>query len=742
MMHKRLAFLFFFLGLVLLPWTVASQSTATSEITLEDVWRDYTFYTRSVPGFNFQKDGKHFTRLDNGIIQQYDFATGNATVRLFEADALADGDILAETVEGYTFSEDEKRILLSNGREPIYRHSSRDNFYVYDGKRLQPVYEAGKQQYASFNPQADRVAFVYENNLYVKNLKTDKVTQITTDGKENHIINGATDWVYEEEFSFWKGYQWSPDGRKIAFYRFDEREVPEFTMQLYTGELYPKNVTWKYPKVGEPNSEVTLHIYDLETGKTVKAQTGTETDIYFPRIKWTKDPNQLCIYRMNRHQNELELLLADATTGTTQVLLRETNPYYIEIDDNLRFLKDGKHFIWTSERDGYNHLYLYDMEGKLQRQLTKGKWIVSEFYGVDEANGKLYYQAAERSPLQREVYEIDLKGKQKRLLTPEPGWNSAQFSSTFDYFVNNYSTANQPPAYTVYDRKGKVIRKLETNQRVAELQTVYNTQPLDFFAFKTSEGVDLNGYMIQPPNFDETKEYPVFMFVYGGPGSQQVTDRWKGQNYWWFQMLAQQGYLVACVDNRGTGGRGQEFQKSTYLKLGDLETRDQIEAANYLGQLPYADADRIGIFGWSYGGYMSSLCLLKGNDTFKSAIAVAPVTHWKWYDTIYTERYMRTVTENPDGYAQNSPVNFADRLRGNFLLVHGIADDNVHYQHAVELSKELIKADKQFDSYAYPNRNHGIYGDNARLHLYRKMTNFLNEQLKGNGGNYNRSTQP
>lgn len=707
--------------------------TAQKRITMEDIWQKYTFSPRNVSGFNFQTDGKSYTRLENGKIRSYDFLSGDFVSDIFDVTTVQDQAKLEKGFDSYAFSADEAKLLISTETEPIYRHSTRANFFVYDraAKSFTPLFEEGKQMYATFNPAADKVAFVFNNNLYVKDLKSGNVTQITEDGEYNHIINGATDWVYEEEFAIARGFEWSPDGKNIAFLRFDESEVKEFTMQMYNDELYPEHVTFKYPKVGEKNSVVTVHIYNLESDKTTQVDTGSEADMYFPRIKWTQDPSKLCVYRMNRHQNQLELLLADAQTGKTSLLFKEVEDQYIEegLLDNLVFLKDGQHFLWSSEKDGWRHLYLYNMQGKLVEQLTKGSWEVTAFYGVDEKNGLVFYQAAETSPLQRHVYSVDLKGKNKKQLSKEEGWNTADFSSTFDYYELIHSTANTPPTFAVYDRKGKLIRTLEDNQNLRKLQQEYGVSPVEFFDFATSEGVNLKGYMIKPADFDKNRKYPVFMYLYGGPGSQQVTDSWGGSNYWWFQMLAQQGFIIACVDNRGTGGRGEAFKKATYLQLGHYETIDQIEAAKYLGGLPFVDKNRIGIFGWSYGGYMSSLCLLKGNDVFKAAIAVAPVTSWKWYDSIYTERYMRTFAENEDGYKNNSPVYFADRLKGNYLLVHGMGDDNVHFQNTVEMANALIKANKQYDTYFYPNRNHGIYGGVTRLHLYNKMTNFLREKL-------------
>ena len=725
---------------------LSTSSFAQKEITVEDIWQQYTFFGKSVPGFNFQNDGKHYTRLENNKIQQYDLTTGKPTKVLFDATDKnvtefnfevtkeMEGQVVSQEpvplkIDSYQFSEDESKILISTGTEAIYRRSSKAHSYVFNLETgdLTNVATMGKQMYTSFTPSADKVAYVRNNDLYIRNLSDNKEQRITNDGKYNHIINGSADWVYEEEFSMSKSFKWSPDGRKIAFLRFDESAVKEFTMQMYYDEAYPKNVTFKYPKVGEDNAIVSVHVYDLKTGKTTKVETGAAE--YFPRMFWTNNSNSLVVFKMNRHQNELELLLTDANTGKTSTLLKETNKYYIDIHDNLTFLEDGEHFIWTSEQDGFNHIYLYDMKGQMKKQLTKGDFDVTNFYGYDEKYKILFYQAAKDSPMDRQVYCVNLKGKKDKKITPAAGTNQAQFSSTFDYYVVTHSTANAPSSYTVYNRKGKEIRVIEDNQGVKGLQKEYGTTPVEFFDFTTSERVNLNGYMIKPPNFDSRKKYPVFMYVYGGPGSQTAKNSFGGFNYWWFQMLAQKGYIVVSIDNRGTGARGEEFKKMTYLQMGKYETIDQIEGAKYLGGLPYGDKERIGIFGWSYGGYMSSLCLFKGADVFKTAIAVAPVTNWKWYDSVYTERYMRTVEDNPSGYRDNSPVYFADQMKGNYLLVHGIGDDNVHFQNSVEMVNALVKAGKQFDSYFYPNRNHSIFGGNTRHHLYTKMTNFLLENL-------------
>ena len=706
-------------------------SAQTNAITVEDIWKDYTFYARSVPGFNFQEDGRHYTRKEENKVVQYDLLTGTKTDVLLDAATLpATGDF-DNSFSRYSFSSSENNMLLTSDLESIYRHSTKGHFYILDRKTKKLSALGGKEKLslATFSPDEKRVAYVKDNNLFVKNIPIGESQQITFDGKTNEIINGMADWVYEEEFGKTKAFAWSPDGDQIAFIRFDETEVREFIMTIHNDDAYPEYRKFKYPKVGEKNSEVSVHVFNFNTGKTTKVDLGYMDDRYVPRIKWTHDNNGLVVFKMNRHQNNLQLILANTETGKTKVLLDENNDYYIDVTDDLTFLKDKKYFVWTSERSGFNHVYLYDMNGNFVRQITKGDYDVTKLYGVDEVNQLVYFQSAEQSPLERQVYSIDMVGKNKKNLTPFAGTNSAQFSGTFDYFVNTFSTANTPPTFTVYDRTGKEIRVIEDNKKLVSVQNKYNTQPVKFSKIKNTAGDELNAWTITPPDFDSGKKYPVLMYVYGGPGSQTVNNSYGYSNYWWFQMLAQKGYIVVSVDNRGTGARGEKFKKMTYQQLGKYETEDQIAAARYLAAQPYVDGDRIGIFGWSYGGYMSSLAILKGNDVFKTAIAVAPVTNWKWYDSIYTERYMRTDDENPEGYKENSPVYFADQLKGNYLLIHGNADDNVHFQNSAEMAKALIKANKQFDTYFYPNRNHGIYGDNARLHLYDKMTDFLMEKL-------------
>ena len=718
----RIAAAFLPFTLLLLSPFRALQAQET--LTLEQIYAGGRLSPRGAGSFEFLNDGRHYTRLGGNAIVRYDLLTGEAVDTVYRG-----GDDFR--IEGYAFSADERRILLETGHESLYRHTYLADYAVWDlaEKRLYPVSAGGKQQSATFSPDGLRVAFVRDNDLYVSDYRAGTEIAITTDGERNRIINGAPDWVYEEEFTLVRAFEWSPDGRRIAFFRFDESAVPEFTMDMYRNAMYPERVTFKYPKVGEANAIVEVRVHDLQTGNTLRIDPGPERDQYIPRIAWTQDPAQLCMFRMNRHQNDLELLLCNVNDGSQRSLLRETNARYIDIHDNLIFLQDGRHFLWSSEKDGWNHLYLHDMNGKEVQRLTKGKWEVTEFYGMDERNEMAYFQAARRSPLRREVYEVSLKGGEPRPVRDLDGTNGARFSSTFDYLVASQSDINSPPRHEVCRRSGETVRTIEDNGHVVQAQRRHAVQPVEFFSFNTSEGVDLNGWMIKPAGFDPAKKYPVFMFLYGGPGSQQVLDAWRGSNYWWFQLLAREGVLVACVDNRGTGGRGEEFKKMTYLQLGHYETIDQIEAARHLGGLPYVDASRIGIYGWSYGGYMSSLCLLKGNDVFRMAIAVAPVTNWKWYDSIYTERYMRTEKENAEGYRNNSPTQFADRLKGEYLIIHGLADDNVHFQNSAEMVEALIAANKPFDSEIYTNRNHGIGGGNARLHVHTRMTEFIRRTL-------------
>jgi len=697
-------------------------------IQLEDIWVSRTFSPDWVWGINSMNDGIHYSSLNYGdgnvYVTEYSYETGDSVSTIVDSkdlDGISFGD--------YSFSADEQKVLLPTETESIYRHSTRSKYYIYDRatKSAQEL-STDKQRLAKFSPDASKVAFVRDNNIFVKDLGTGQETQVTTDGEMNKIINGATDWVYEEEFAFDKGFQWNASGTKIAYYRFNEEDVPEFSMDMFS-ELYPSQYRFKYPKAGEANSTVEIFIYDLISNKIVEADIEVEEEFYIPRIKWTKDENVLSVQRMNRHQNNLDFILVNANDGSAKTIFTETDEAYIDVTDNLTFLNDGKHFVWTSEKSGYNHIYLYNLKGKQVRKITKGDYDVTDFYGIEENTNTVYFASAERSAMHRDVYAVHINGKNKRTLTNRVGTNSATFSNSFKYFINQHSDANTPYYFSLFTAEGSEVRMLKDNASLNTNLSEFALSEKEFFNFNTTEDVNLNGWMMKPHDFDATKEYPVFMFLYGGPGSQQVTDAWGGSNYMWYQMLTQQGYIVACVDNRGTGARGAEFKKCTYQQLGKLETVDQIEANRYLAGLPYVDGSRIGIFGWSYGGYMSSLCLLKGADDFKMAIAVAPVTNWRYYDSIYTERYMRTPQENASGYDDNSPINHVEKLKGKYLLIHGSGDDNVHYQNTMEMTNALVNANKQFDLFIYPNKNHGIYGGYTRLHLFTKMTNFIQENL-------------
>ncbi|MDA0890190.1 MAG: DPP IV N-terminal domain-containing protein, partial [Bacteroidetes bacterium] len=582
-----------------------------------------------------------------------------------------------------------------------------------------------KGMYATFSPPGDQVAYVLDNNLYIKNTSSEEVTQVTTDGKKNHIINGASDWVYEEEFALIRSFEWAPDGEHLAYYKFDETNVKEFSMDLFKGELYPTQQVFKYPKAGEDNSVVKIYFYNLKNQKNTFIYTEKDYE-YFPRIKWTNNPNELVIFGMNRHQNQLDFIVANATDASNKVLFTEKDKYFIDIHDNLTFLPEGN-FIWTSEKDGFNHIYLKGFDGS-EFQLTKGNWEVTDFHGFNSDKMEIYFTSTEDGSINRSLYVQSLENDEKRKLSTEDGTNSASFSKGLKYYMNSLSTANSAPKFNLHSADGTQLKVLEDNAEFNTKMQAFNLSEKEFFTIKTQDA-ELNAWMIKPANFEPTKKYPLFMFVYGGPGSQEVTNSFGWNDYYWHQMLSQKGYIVACVDNRGTGGKGAEFKKMTYKELGKYETIDQINAAKYFASLDYIDPSRIGIQGWSYGGYLSSLAITKGADIFSLAIAVAPVTNWRFYDNIYTERYMQTPRENPTGYDENSPINHVEKLKGHYLLIHGSADDNVHVQNTVEMISALVKANKQFDSFIYTDKNHEIFGGNTRLHLYQKMTDFILDNL-------------
>lgn len=713
------------LALVLFLSAFAAVSQ-TPQITLEDIWVKYKFMPKYVPGFQFTQEDRYYTQIEEGKIIKYDVETGMSAGVFFE---YAGKDVDLAGMSDYKLSPNGQDMLILADEEHIYRHSSVLNCYLYDAKSksIKPIHAMpGKKiSYPTFNHDGSKVAFCFENNIHIYDCPTGKTTQVTPDGAKNKIINGSTDWVYEEEFAFTRAFEWSPDGKTLAFIRFNETDVKEFTMEYHKNQLYPEPYTFKYPKAGEKNSTVQVLLYDIATQKTSNAEIGDDPELYIPRIQWTQDPGKLCVTRLNRHQNHLTLLLVDSKTGKSTSLLEEKSKYYVDVHDNLRFLKDGKQFLWTSEKDGFNHIYLYGMDGKETRQITKGNWDVTKVYGLDEKSSYLFFQSTEKSAISKTVACIGLDGKGKKALHKGDGEFDAEFSPNFEYYVLNGSSTTKAPSSTLFMRDGKLVRVLEDNSALMAMVKGYALTPMEFLEVPTTDGTKLNGWIIKPHNFDPKKKYPVLMYVYGGPGAQTVSDDWDSFNRMWFYMLAQKGYIVVSFDNRGTGGRGEAFKKSTYMQLGKLETEDQIAMGKWLANQPYVDASRIGIWGWSYGGYMSSLCILKGADIFKMAIAVAPVTNWKWYDTIYTERFLRKPEENEAGYEDNSPVNFTKLLKGKYLMIHGMADDNVHFQNAVEMANSLIKSNKQFDTYFYPNADHGIRGGTRRIHLFTKMTDYI-----------------
>lgn len=713
-------------------------ATAQKSISLEDVWKKGIFRAEFSPGFYSMKDGEHYIDYaEKGMVTEpayvvCEYKTGNQTSVLFKmSELIPEGQTKAVEMENYQLSPDETKMVVMTESERIYRYSYKATHYIYDlkTKKMFPLSTNGKQRLAQFSPDGKKVAFVRDNNIFVVDLETRKESQVTTDGEWNKIINGGTDWVYEEEFALPNGMSWSPDSKKIAFYRFDESRVKEFQMTMYNTGLYPQPYSYKYPKAGEDNSIISIHIYDVNSKQIIPVDIGKETNQYIPRIKWTGNASQLCVYRMNRLQNKLELLFANATDGTTKVIYTETDKKYIEINDDMTFLADGKSFLWSSDKDGHQHLYQMGTDGKQIAQITSGAWDVVKFYGYDELNKTLFYQSNEGNDVQRAVYSIAVSGKNKKKLSTQAGSNDGAFSEGMKYYINTWSSANQPYLITVHSADGKQIKMLRDNKKLADQAKEYGFVKKEFFSFKNSDGISLNGWMMKPEFPAAGKKYPVLMTVYGGPGHNTVNDQWEGGDFYWYQMLVQQGYIVVSVDNRGTEYRGSEFKKSTYGQMGKLESADQVDAAKYLATIPYVDSKRIAIWGWSYGGYMSSLCLAVGADFFKMAMAVAPVSSWRFYDSIYTERYMGMPQDNAKGYDEFSPMYNMEKVRGKLLLVHGTADDNVHFQNSIELTNALVKAEKQFDFFMMPDKNHSIRGGNSRFYLYTKMTDYLKANL-------------
>jgi len=689
-------------------------------------------------------DGEHYTQrnAEGTQIVKYSFRTGEPVEVVF--DVAKARECPFKKFDSYQFSPDGSKILIATETTPIYRHSYTAVHYLYPVKRndkgvttnniVEKLSDGGPQQAPVFSPDGNLVAFVRDNNIFlVKLLYGNSESQVTEDGKLNSVLNGIPDWVYEEEFGFNRALEFNADNTMLAYVRFDESEVPSYTFPLFAGEAprnnalqdYPGEYTYKYPKAGYPNSKVSVHTFDIKSKVTRQVKLPIDTDGYIPRIRFTQDPNKLAIMTLNRHQNRFDMYFADPRSTVCKLALRDESPYYINenVFDNIRFYPDN--FSFVSDKSGYPHLYWYSMNGNLIKQVTSGNYEVKSFIGWNPDTNEFYYTSNEESPMRQAVYKIDRKGKKVKL-SNQQGTNSPIFSSSMKYFMNKFTSLDTPMLITLNDNTGKVLKTLVTNDKLKEKLAGYAIPQKEFFTFKTTEGVDLNGWMMKPVNFDPSKRYPVLMFQYSGPGSQQVLDKWGIS---WETYMASLGYVVACVDGRGTGGRGSEFQKCTYLNLGVKEAKDQVEAAKYLGGLPYVDKGRIGIWGWSFGGYMTIMSMSEGTPVFKAGVAVAAPTDWKYYDTVYTERFMRTPKENAEGYKAASAFSRADNLHGNLLLVHGMADDNVHFQNCTEYAEHLVQLGKQFDMQVYTNRNHGIYGGNTRNHLYTRLTNFFLNNL-------------
>ena len=723
MYSKKIMVLFLFVCLNL----VAQQ-----KITIDEIYNG-TFRTQGMDELQSLKNTNQYTVLNadrsnrSMQIDLYDFATHKKVSTLIDTKGYKE---LANGIDSYTFDACEKLILLACNSNPIFRHSFTADYFLYDTttKKLTTLFDFQVQE-PTFSPDGKKIAYARDNNLFVYDVATATSTTITTDGVKNSIINGITDWVYEEEFAFVRAFDWSADSKKVAFIRFDESVVPEFSMSMFGKELYPFMQTFKYPKAGEKNATVSLHVYDVATKAKKDIDLKNYNDFYIARLKWSTDANVLSAQVLNRHQDNLDLLFIDGNTGAVKVALNEKDKAYVDVTDNLTFLKDNS-FIWTSEKDGFNHIYWYDKNGKLKNQVTKGNWEVTSYYGLDEKTKTIFYQSVENGSINRDVYRIGLDGKNKVRLSQATGTTRATFSPNFQYFISTFSSATIPTKYTLNESKvGKEIQVIQSNEGLSKRLEAYKLPTKEFYVLRTAKGNELNAWMIKPKDFDPAKKYPVFMYQYSGPGSQQVNNDWNGTDDYWFMLLSQQGYIVACVDGRGTGFKGADFKKVTQLQLGKYEVEDQIDAAKVIGDYTFVDKNRIGIFGWSFGGFMASNCILKGNDVFKMAIAVAPVTNWRFYDSVYTERYMQTPQENASGYDDNSPINHVNKLKGKYLLIHGSGDDNVHVQNTMQMMEALIQANKQFDSQIYPDNNHGIYGGKTRVQLYTKMTNFIKENL-------------
>lgn len=712
---------------------LAAPALAQQEpITVERIFAEYEFRTRGV-SVQWTPSGEELVVIEpaagGGSDVWLEEIAGGGRTRLVEGQALASSDTASvPTIAALDWSAGGDRLLLFTDAQQVWRQATRGRYLVHepDSGRTVAVSAAGAQMFAKFSPDGDRVGFVRDNDLWITDPATGEERRLTRDGGDE-IVNGTSDWVYEEELDLRDAWRWSPDGRRIAFWRFDQSPVQTFYMVDETG-VYSRPVPLRYPKAGSDNSIVRIGVIDLATDSTVWIDTD-HGDGYLARMDFAASPDEITIQRLNRAQNRLDLLLADVKTGASRVLLTESAPSWVDVTDDLRWIRDGEQFLWTSERDGFRHIYLYDRDGTLVRQVTSGSWEVVEVEGMDAKEEWVYFTAINPTPAERHFFRARLSDGRLQRISTEPGTHSVQMSPDGSTYLDTYSRNGVPPVYRLHRADGTLIRVLEDNADVASRLAETGARPPSFFSFITSDGVRLNGWMIRPPHFDPAGRYPALLYVYGGPGSQTVTDAWGGNRYLWHQALAAEGYIVVSVDNRGTGGRGRDFKNLVHQDLGAWEARDQIAAARYLAGLPYVDRDRIGIWGWSYGGYLTALALMQGSEYLTAGISVAPVTDWRLYDTIYTERFMRTPAENPDGYARSAPLNHVENLSADFLLIHGTGDDNVHFQNSVLLAQRLQEARKQFDFMLYPNQNHSIGAGTGPIHLYTLMTDWLREHL-------------
>ena len=715
---------------------------AQQKVTLRDIAQG-TYRAQGISGLKPMLDGEHYTQIssDHKRIVKYSFKTGEEVGTLFDVTTARDCDL--KSFDDYILSPDEKLILIQTETKPIYRHSFTAVYYIYNVKnnKMEPLSNNGPQQVPLFSPDGNQIAFVRNNNIYlVKLLFGNSESQVTKDGEYNHVLNGIPDWVYEEEFSFNRAFDFSADSKMIAYVRFDESAVPMFSFPWYKGlapekisyATYPGAYEYKYPKAGEVNSKVSVHTYDIKSHVTRKMDLQIDSDGYIPRIKFTSDPEKLAIMTLNRHQNRLDLYMANPRSGLCKVAIRDEAEQYIKESaySNIKFYPE--HIVMMSEKDGYNHLYLYTIAGNLVKQITKGQFEVTSFLGWDQKANVFYYASNEGSPLRTAIYKIDGKGKKTKLST-RTGSNSAIFSTNQKYYINAFSNISTPTLITLNDNRGKELTTLLDNSKLKAQTAQLNMPQKEFFTFRTSSGVELNGWMMKPANFNANKKYPVILHQYSGPGSQQVIDRWGigsfGDGGLFEAYMCDKGYIMVCVDGRGTGGRGAAFEKCTYLQLGVKEAEDQVETARYLGTLPYIDGKRIGIWGWSFGGYNTLMSMSDGSGAFKAGVAIAAPSDWRFYDTVYTERFMRTPKENAEGYDAGSAIKRAPQLKGSLLLIHGTADDNVHYQNCAEYSEALVQAGIQFDMQVYTNRNHGIFGGKTREHLMNRVANFFIQNL-------------